>query len=434
MPTPNPPSLIWGTTPSAPPTVDPPIRQDATFGNSAGALRLYRAYRDSQILGVETHLVQSLLGGTIATWVHVDSQSAAIQTGQWVCSAGSTAETVTLATSVPLAAAGLPIGLAMTPGVPGGWVRVAVHGKVSARLTGLVVGSLLYAVVNTTTGFTTTKTTLLPSDYLVGTVDAAGTLNLAIQVPGTVGATGAQGNPGVTTWQTALDLDLTAQANQTFATDTTYTYAGMTWVKTRSVADQVAMANVSGSGLVIQPANAAGATFSAGSMPWPVLSLPFSQFLASLDFDWPLRISARVTALTSGADCSALLYAGVEPTSGSASKYFAATKGQTSKFTVNDSGPGSSSAVTYNDATAYAANDTLTIYLPSGLAGLVQGLVSANFALPHSYIGGGMTPNNASATWTALSLANWCVGLGAGRNTTTTSATFSHLKVEYQAR
>jgi hypothetical protein len=50
-----------------------------------------------------------------------------------------------------------------------------------------------------------------------------------------------------------VDIDLSAQPDQTFATNTTYTFAGYTWAKLNSAGDAVAMANDEGNGLVCQP-------------------------------------------------------------------------------------------------------------------------------------------------------------------------------------
>jgi Ubiquitin-activating enzyme E1 FCCH domain len=177
--TPQAPSLIW----SLPPTQDPPIQQDATFANSAAALRQYRAYRDSQIRGIQKQIIDSLLSGLTGTWMQVDPNVAQVSIGQWVCSAGTVAATVTLALAAAIANAGQPLGIALTAGAPGGWVRVAQLGKVPPSITGLIAGSLPYACVNTTTGYTQGKSSLASTDYPVGTVDTAGNLSLHIQLP-----------------------------------------------------------------------------------------------------------------------------------------------------------------------------------------------------------------------------------------------------------
>lgn len=179
MGTPSAPSLIVGS-PGAPPTVDAPIVQDATFANSQSALRQYRGYLDSQALGVQTHLVQSLLGGLTATWMRC---SQAVAKGQWVTTDGGGG--VVPALSAALALAGQAFGIALVGGAAGSWIRVALGGAVPSSVSGLLAGSALFACVNTTTGFTTTKTSLASTDYPVGTVDAGGTLTVHMQFPST---------------------------------------------------------------------------------------------------------------------------------------------------------------------------------------------------------------------------------------------------------
>lgn len=179
MGTPNPPSLIWGLPQSTPPTVDAPIQQDATF--IAGAL--YRSYVDSQIRGSEKHLVQSLLSGLTATWVQVNSQSAPIAVGQWVCAASQADQTVTLAVLAALSTAGQAAGIALSAGRPGTWIVIAMQGAVPPSVTGLLIGSHLYAQVNTSTAYTSTVTSLGSNSYPVGTVDGGANLNVRIQLP-----------------------------------------------------------------------------------------------------------------------------------------------------------------------------------------------------------------------------------------------------------
>lgn len=77
-----------------------------------------------------------------------------------------------------------------------------------------------------------------PTKYLSGTAVPSYT------VPAATGGAG---------WVTALDLDLTAQSSQTLNSDTNYTIGGLTWTKTGSTNDRVAMALTNGTGLVITP-------------------------------------------------------------------------------------------------------------------------------------------------------------------------------------
>lgn len=245
--------------------------------------------------------------------------------------------------------------------------------------------------------------------------------------------------PAASAWQTALDLSFDVQPNQTFSTDTTFSFAGMTWTKYRSAADAAPLANVNGSGLVVQPSSASG-NLSAGSIPFPRLALAFDQFMPSgFDVDWPLRIMARVTSLTSGADTMAALFTSCTPDlSAGLQAYFSLTKGQTDVFSPTASNHLQSGSFSYTDAAAYSAYDTLALYLPDGIAGgLASALLCSNLAPPLFWIGAtelATSGSNAPTGGNAGLAANWSVSFGAARNATATSVTFQRFRVQYLAR
>jgi hypothetical protein len=95
--------------------------------------------------------------------------------------------------------------------------------------------------------------------------------------------------PGAAGWATALDLDFTAQANQTLSPNGNYTIAGLTWTKINSAGDATAMAIVNGTGLVIQPTASTdinGITYTS-----PLIRTLLSGFLpANADWTTALRI------------------------------------------------------------------------------------------------------------------------------------------------
>lgn len=109
-------------------------------------------------------------------------------------------------------------------------------------------------------------------------------------------------SPTAASWTTALDLDFTAQPNQTLATDTTYTIAGLTARKTGSAQDRTAMAIVGGTGLQIDPKQGDGGstppslynTADPGSFSTnrnaPILSIPLLQVLPNLDASSAVRV------------------------------------------------------------------------------------------------------------------------------------------------
>lgn len=172
MPIPQPPSLIT----AGPPQVDPPVVQDTNYKMSD----VDRAYLDSQIRGCELHLVQSLVGGTVCTWVQLDPGSAAVASGNTVCLTGSANGTVTLATSPAIANAGKVFGVCMGPASPGAWMRVAVGGILPSAITGIQSGPS-YAVSNG--GNTVSSNVLGPAFALVGLIDGAGNIALSLEPP-----------------------------------------------------------------------------------------------------------------------------------------------------------------------------------------------------------------------------------------------------------
>jgi hypothetical protein len=281
MTTPQAPSRIWATS-SSPPAIDAPIQQDATFASNPAAIRQYRSYLDSQILGLETHVVQSLVGGVTGTIVPVASSSGPISVGQWVCSTGNG---VVPALAAALATAALPLGIALTPGAAGGLVRIAMGGLVPSQVTGLASGSALYGVLNTSTGFTVATAAPSLTDYPVGAIDASGNLSVQIQLPEVV----ASGGVGV--WRTLFDLDFTAQSNQTFATDTTYTIGNLTWTKENSASETVQHAAiVNGTGLVINAENFSGNAYGGGTRTGPLFRIPLTSLFGSTSFDWSTKL------------------------------------------------------------------------------------------------------------------------------------------------
>jgi hypothetical protein len=91
-----------------------------------------------------------------------------------------------------------------------------------------------------------------------------------------------------------LDLDFSAQPNQSLATDGTYTIGGYTAKKENSVNDAVAMSVVAGQGLNIQPS---GGAYFSGSRTLPLLFFPLSSLnLAGLDWISAFRIVVELFA------------------------------------------------------------------------------------------------------------------------------------------
>lgn len=92
---------------------------------------------------------------------------------------------------------------------------------------------------------------------------------------------------GAGDWKTILDLDLTAQGTQSFTTDTTFTFGGLTWTKKNS-ANEAVHASIGVGGLNFQPASTSD--YSGGvlgsTMTFPFLSTPLSGLAFPRTLQW----------------------------------------------------------------------------------------------------------------------------------------------------
>ncbi len=99
---------------------------------------------------------------------------------------------------------------------------------------------------------------------------------------------------GANAWTTALDLDFSAEANQSLSTDGTFTIAGKTWTKANSAHDGTAMAIVNGSGLVIVPDSSSNRNSTTDTAPQ--LHVPLASLSASIALGSQVRIEAYFSA------------------------------------------------------------------------------------------------------------------------------------------
>lgn len=159
---------------------------------------------------------------------------------------------------------------------------------------------------------------------------------------------------GGTNWVTAIDLDFSAEANQTLSSDTTYSIGGVTWTKVNSSADRVAMAVVNGSGLVIQP-NAGSSIYNGTSRTCPYLYADMASIIPGFYLDIPLRIWLYVSVdniTASGDGCGMSL------------DNLSTNTNTTSIFTVRRVNNGGTKSIEYNGvitgtSIAFIANSSL---------------------------------------------------------------------------
>lgn len=170
--------------------VDPPLAMPAgyQFDNND------RRYIDNQLQGVEQLLVQCLIRGTHATFVKLSGSSVAVVPGDTVCLAsqvGATEAIVTKSTSAALANAQGAYGVVILAGSPGAYILVAIDGAVSPAITGLAASAQGFVRVNTTTGRCQEVASIGSGDYALGSVDAAGWMQ--VSHPGVTSGGGSVG-------------------------------------------------------------------------------------------------------------------------------------------------------------------------------------------------------------------------------------------------
>src|SRR3990167_7030384 len=101
-----------------------------------------------------------------------------------------------------------------------------------------------------------------------------------------------------------VEVDLSAQANQTFSANGDYTIASRTWTKINTANEAAAAAIVNGSGLVIQPASSTD--YNAGTRTLPGMEIRLSALFSQFSVRMGVRLWLYSTANNSAAnyDCA----------------------------------------------------------------------------------------------------------------------------------
>lgn len=148
--------------------VDSPLEMDDTYRFDHED----RRYIDDQIRAIEQLIVDNLISGKHASWFSLSGASDAVAAGDTVCLASSQG-LVTKSTADDLSNSSAALGVVLQAASPGSNVLVAFGGLVPPSITGLGAITGLVAV-NPTTGRCQRADSVTNGDYPIGTVDAAG--------------------------------------------------------------------------------------------------------------------------------------------------------------------------------------------------------------------------------------------------------------------
>lgn len=176
---------------------DDAVQLDASWQPDASD----RRFIDNQILGIEQHLLDSLIQSKHASWYQVTG--ATVQPGDVVCSAAAGFSSdgfavVTLATAGNLGPAKSIVGVVVQGGASGTKILVANAGILPPTVTGLPAGSSNQAVRVSTAGRCEAVASIGPSDFPVGVLTTDGNLTVTSPIsPGLLTLSGGGGS-GVT--------------------------------------------------------------------------------------------------------------------------------------------------------------------------------------------------------------------------------------------
>lgn len=123
--------------------------------------------------------------------------------------------------------------------------------------------------------------------------------NIAVDYTTNVGTTTTGGQTlSTTSWVTALDLDFTQQASQTFTSDGSYTISGLTWTKINSTNESSSAAIINGTGLKWTPGP--NGDIYAASYSAPGLQIPLSSIIPNFDLSMPIRCWIYISSDNAG--------------------------------------------------------------------------------------------------------------------------------------
>jgi hypothetical protein len=121
----------------------------------------------------------------------------------------------------------------------------------------------------------------------------------------TIGATVVTLGSGGSGWQTARDVDLTAQGAITIPTNSTFLIAGDTWTSYNSAASSPAMSIASGTGLVLTPTSSTQLAYNEFTLP--TIAIPLASLIPNFQISTPFRLYLNIGAANFGGSTDAAI-------------------------------------------------------------------------------------------------------------------------------
>lgn len=244
-----------------------------------------RRYIDNQIIGTQTHVVNSLISGLTATFRTLDSGSAAVNVGDCVVLKG---DFITKAVNPDLSNAGQVFGVVLIAGGPNSEINVAIGGVIPSSVTGLDVGLAQPVICDTTTGRITRVSSVGSGDFKVGLATTTGAVGFDNSSGGSGGG-GGGGFGGFATFNFTSDANATLSSSIWAKTDIRITDTSNFLTKAR----QLTVPSAPGDVRVLHNDTLKPLIFTTGSGQTGVINPGFSSLIDVKNLDIILTHSPR---------------------------------------------------------------------------------------------------------------------------------------------
>ena len=202
-------------------------------------------------------------------------------------------------------------------------VAIGADGRVTSASSVLITGAAPTGAAGGSLAGTYPNPTIAASGVAAATYgDSTHVAQVAIGADGRVTSASSIAI-SLPSWTTLIDLDFTALATQSLATDGSKTIGGLTWTKGNSTNDSTAMVITNGTGLVITPKSSTDQTGGSTSTSAPFLWIALSTLgLSSVSWLSRFKVFLSIGADNNAANTDSV-WVGLStlPVSGTAVKY-----------------------------------------------------------------------------------------------------------------